>query len=69
MQLDMAMRGNSKSDQKNSVGLLHEVQPNPLGYDLSNSVDCVQEHRLCFLTPHACMHTYRGAAAAAQTRG
>lgn len=67
MQLVMAMRGNIKSDQKNSVGLLLEVQPNPLGYDLSNSVDCVQEHRLCFLT-HACMHTYTGTAAA-QARG
>lgn len=53
---DMAMRGNIESDQKNSVGLLHEVRPNPQGYDLSNSVDCVQEHQLYFLTPHACMH-------------
>ncbi len=68
MQLVMAMRGNIKSDQKNSVGLLLEVQPNPLWYDLSNSMDCVQERRLCFRTPHACMHTYMGTAAA-QARG
>lgn len=60
---DMVTRGNIESDQWNSVGLLHEVQPNPQGYDLSNSVDCVQEHQLCFLTPHACMHTYTDAAA------
>lgn len=58
IELEMAMRGNIKSDQTNSVGLLHEVQPNPLGSDLSNSMDCVQEHQLCFLTSHACMHAH-----------
>jgi len=55
---DMAMRENIESDQKNSVGLLYEVRPNPQGYDLSNSLDYVQEHQLYFLTPHACMHAH-----------
>lgn len=54
---DMSMRGNIESDQKNSVGLLHEVRPRPSGICLVKQCGLCSRASAVF-PDTTCMHAH-----------